>query len=79
MSRGVGCAWANRPGIYTLVENYVGWINKIISDGQCEKPVEPKKSENYPENANQEDPKTNSKSKHKTSPVRGEDKFDLEA
>lgn len=82
MSRGVGCAWANRPGIYTLVKTYVDWISKIISDGQCEKSDDTKKSDDikksdHSQSANKAS-KTNTKTKHKSSPVRDEEKFDLE-
>lgn len=76
MSRGVGCAWANRPGIYTLVKTYVDWISKIISDGQCEKSDDTKKSDQS-QSVNKAS-KTNTKTKHKSSPVRDEEKFDLE-
>ncbi len=39
-SLGVGCAWANRPGIYTNVEHYVPWIKSIIEDGICHQRTE---------------------------------------
>ena len=32
VSRGMGCAYFNHPGIYTRIKKYLNWIDSIIWD-----------------------------------------------
>lgn len=37
VSRGMGCAFKDQPGIYERVDAYKGYIQEIIKDGGCRK------------------------------------------